>query len=387
MTSLGPMTPEQEALRRVQAVGPMLPSAGPEDRARIGRLIGAGIWLFFLGNPLGALFDPNDAFTRWSGVVALIVFVPVYLHGLGRIQDFHIHRQVALAWTYIAILLACFAVLVPGAGDQSMTCLVFIAALAMAVLPRWQSFGVVIVLFVSITAAAQWVDGWSAHGNNFAVLLAAAAVYSFRLAWQRQAKLMLAERDLSELAVEEERARIARDLHDILGHSLTVISVKAELAERLLDTDTERVRAELVDLQRLTRDALADVRSTAQGIRGISLPGEIASARMALESAGIQPSLPTVADEVPSRWRELFAWTLREGVTNVIRHSQATECKVELDAESIRVSDDGRGPCPDDGSGNGLEGLRQRARLAGATVTTSPGEDNKGFALTVTVPA
>ena len=131
-------------------------------------------------------------------------------------------------------------------------------------------------------------------------LLAAAAVWSFRLAWQRQAKLIEAERDLSELAVQEERARIARDLHDILGHSLTVISVKAELAERLLDDDPVRAKAELEDLQRLSRDALADVRSTAQGIRGISLPGEIASARMALESAGIEPLLPTVADEVPS---------------------------------------------------------------------------------------
>jgi two-component system sensor histidine kinase DesK len=284
------------------------------------------------------------------------------------------------------VLLACFGVLVPGAGDQSMTCLVFIAALAMAILPTWQSFTVVGILCAAITAAGFWVSGWSAHGNNFAVLLAAAAVFSFRLAWQRQAKLSMAERDLSELAVEEERARIARDLHDILGHSLTVISVKAELAERLFDTEPERARAELTDLQRLTRDALADVRSTAQGIRGISLPGEIASARMALESAGIEPLLPTVADEVPSRWRELFAWTLREGVTNVIRHSQATRCEVELDADRISVTDDGRGPCPDDGSGNGLEGLRQRARLVGATITTSPGPGDRGFSLTMSVP-
>ncbi|MCW2798768.1 MAG: hypothetical protein JWQ70_240 [Aeromicrobium sp.] len=388
MTSLDPMTSDSDAFRRVPFGGPANRQAGPEDRARFGRLLGAGIWLFFLGNPLGRLFDDgNSALVRWGGMAALAVFVVVYLHGLSRIPEFHMDHQYVLAWVYISVLLVCFWVVVPGAGDQALTCLVFIAALAMAVLPKWQSFTVVVVLFASITAAAHWIDGWSTHGNNFAVLLASAAVYSFRLAWQRQAKLMLAERDLSELAVEEERARIARDLHDILGHSLTVISVKAELAERLLDTDIERVRAELADLQRLTRDALADVRSTAHGIRGISLPGEIASARMALESAGIQPSLPTVADEVPSRWRELFAWTLREGVTNVIRHSQATECTVELDAESIRVSDDGRGPCPDNGSGNGLEGLRQRARLVGATVTTSSGTGEKGFALTVTVPA
>lgn len=375
MTSLAPVTTPR-----------MDPQADPLDRARFGRLLGAGIWLFFLGNPLGELLKNDNLTERYAGVVALVVFVPVYLHGLSRIPHFHMKQQYALAWTYIAVLLACFAVIVPGAGDQSMTCLVFIAALAMAILPTWQAFTVVGVLFVAITYADFGIDGWSAHGNNFAVLLAAAAVFSFRLAWQRQAKLMLAERDLSELAVEEERARIARDLHDILGHSLTVISVKAELAERLLDTDLEKARAELGDLQRLSRDALADVRSTAQGIRGISLPGEIASARIALESAGIQPQLPTVADEVPSRWRELFAWALREGVTNVIRHSEATTCEVAMDADSISVIDDGRGPQPGEG-GNGLNGLRQRARLAGATVTTGPGPGDRGFSLTVSVPA
>jgi two-component system sensor histidine kinase DesK len=363
------------------------PQADPADRARIGRLLGAGIWLFFLGNPLGALVSNDDLVLRSVGLVALGVFVVVYLHGLSRIPRFHARRLRAAAWTYVAILLACFAAIVPGAGDQSMTCLVFVTALAVAVLPRWQAGVVVVVMFVGITVAGYAVDGWAAHGNNFAVLLAAAAVYSFRLAWQRQARLVRAERDLSELAVEEERARIARDLHDILGHSLTVISVKAELAERLLDADPERARAELVDLQRLSRDALADVRSTATGIRGISLPREIASARMALESAGIDPVLPTVADEVPSRWRELFAWTLREGVTNVIRHSEASRCEVEIDLAHIRVSDDGRGRAESARGGNGLEGLRQRAALAGAVVSTGAGPDDRGFSLTVSVPA
>lgn len=139
------------------------------------------------------------------------------------------------------------------------------------------------------------------------------------------------------------RSRIARDLHDILGHSLTVVSVKAELAERLLDVDNVRVRQELEDLQRLIRDALADVRATALGVRGISLPGEIAAARSALESAGIDPLLPTAAEGVPSRWRELFAWTIREGVTNVIRHSGATSCEISLGENGVSVVDNGHG--------------------------------------------
>jgi two-component system sensor histidine kinase DesK len=357
------------------------------DRARWGRLAGAGIWLIFLGSPLGELLKRDDDWRKWVGLVALAVFVVVYLAGLAQIRGFALSTsRLAPGWYVLALVVLC-ALVIPGAGDQGMTCLVFVSALSVASFPRWIALATVVVLAGGITVASAAIDGWSTHGNNLAVVLAAAAVWSFRLAWQRQASLLAAERDLSELAVEEERARIARDLHDILGHSLTVISVKAELAERLFDSDPIRAKAELTDLQRLSRDALADVRSTAQGIRGISLPGEIASARMALESAGIEPLLPTVADEVPSRWRELFAWTLREGVTNVIRHSEASRCEVELDSARISVTDDGRGPCPDDGSGNGLDGLRQRARLAGATITTSPGPGDRGFSLTVSVPA
>ncbi len=358
-----------------------------EDRAKWGRLAGAGVWLVFLGSPLGELLKRDGDWREWVGLVALALFVVIYLAGLAQVRGFALQTApVAPGW-YTVALLGLAGLVILGAGDQGMTCLVFVSALSMAALPPRAAFTLVVLLAGGITAAGALVDGWSAHGNNLAVILAAAAVWSFRLAWQRQAKLVAAERDLSELAVEEERARIARDLHDILGHSLTVISVKAELAERLFDDDPDRARVELVDLQRLSRDALADVRSTAQGIRGISLPGEIASARMALESAGIEPMLPTVADEVPSRWRELFAWTLREGVTNVIRHSEASRCEVELDSDRIQVTDDGRGPHLEDGGGNGLEGLRQRARLAGAIVTTSSGPGDRGFSLTVSVPA
>ena len=158
------------------------PQADPADRARIGRLLGAGLWLFFLSNPLGALLANDDLAERYAGLVALAVFVVVYLHGLSRIPQFHIHRQYALAWSYVGIMLGCFAVVVPGAGDESLTCLVFVGAMCVAILPTWQAGAAVVVLFVATTAAGYGIDGWSPHGNNFAVLLAAAAVFSFRMA-------------------------------------------------------------------------------------------------------------------------------------------------------------------------------------------------------------
>ena len=354
-------------------------------RSRAGRLFGAGLWLVFLGNPLSAVIDHDDALQRVVGLVALLVFVLVYLRGMSQVREIHVHGRYLQAWSYVSVLLSCFALTITPAGDQSLTCLVFVGAMGAALLPTPQAAAVIVTLFAAITVAGSTVDGWSAHGNNFALLLAASAVYSFRLAFQRAGRLAQAERDLGELAVQEERSRIARDLHDILGHSLTVIAVKAELAERMLDVDPARARAELEDLQRLSRDALADVRATASGIRAMSLPGEIASARMALESAGIEPDLPTVADDVDSRWRELFAWTLREGVTNVIRHSGATRCSVAIDADQIRIDDDGTGDGTD-APGSGLHGLRQRAAAQGATVSTSS-RDGEGFSLVVRVPA
>jgi two-component system sensor histidine kinase DesK len=201
------------------------------------------------------------------------------------------------------------------------------------------------------------------------------------LASQRQRALAEAREDNARLAIQEERNRMARDVHDILGHSLTVITVKAELAARLLEVSPERARTEVADLERLARDALADVRQAVAGFRDMSLPAELARARASLATAGIEADLPTATDAVPSDLRELCAWALREGVTNVIRHSGATACTVTLTDRGITVSDDGGGA----GSGvpgTGLVGLQERASAVGAVLRTRR-LDPHGFELSV----
>ena len=115
-----------------------------------------------------------------------------------------------------------------------------------------------------------------------------------------------------------------------------MITVKAELAQKLLDVDLERARAEIADLERLSRDALTDVRRAVEGYRDITLPGELVRARVALRAAEIEAELPNSTDDVPSELRELFAWTVREGVTNVIRHSGAASCEVLPHADQRR---------------------------------------------------
>ena len=182
-------------------------------------------------------------------------------------------------------------------------------------------------------------------------------------------------------AVDSERLRIARDLHDLLGQSLTVIKVKAELARKLLDVDVERARAEIADMERISREALGDVHGAVAGYREISLPDELVRARVALTAAEIEADLPSSTDEVPPPLSELFAWTVREGITNVLRHSGASRCEIRLSASSAEVRDDGPEALSPFGHGYGLAGLRERAADVGATVVT--GHLAPGFLLSV----
>ena len=190
----------------------------------------------------------------------------------------------------------------------------------------------------------------------------------------------------AQLAVISERDRFARDLHDILGHSLTVITVKAELAGRLLETSPERARAEVADLERLSREALADVRRAVSGYREITLSGELSRARTALGSAGISAHLPVSVQGLPEDVDEVFAWTVREGVTNVLRHSGAGRCTVTVGPTSLVLEDDGRGFRGDPDRGHGLRGLQERAAAAGLDLEVTEAR-NGGARLVVTVPA
>ncbi len=352
-------------------------------------LIGSGIWLAYLQSTFGRLWHAGGT-AGVAGLAALAAFCVVYLIGMVTVTQFAHSRTgvyTPLSWVYLAALLALALVTVPGAGDESTVCAVFIGAAAMVALRIPAAIGVVLALFVAVEVSARLVPGWTDQGNGFAVLLAALAVGFMRVAVLRANALRLAQQELAEAAVAEERSRIARDLHDILGHSLTVITVKAELAQRLFDVDTDKARGELAELEALSRDALADVRATALGVRGISLAGELAAARQVLDSAGIEATLPTTTDEVMTQRRELFAWALRETVTNVVRHSGASRCEVEMTAHRITIADDGSGMAtPPPLTGQGLSGLRDRVEAAGASMTTMTGLDGRGVRVLVEVP-
>jgi len=355
------------------------PERGTAPRSGPTWLLGA-VWLFYLWEPLRVLVRDATGWQRVLGIAALTGFCGLYLYAISRGRRYrftNVQTPLRQRWAVLIGLSLLVVAMVPGAGSSALAASVFVAATAALSLPRRQSIAALVVIFVITESLPRIVPGWSDNGYGLAVALAGLAVWGLRTVLERNRQLFEAQERLAEAAVEEERSRIAADLHDILGHSLTVITVKAELAARLLDLDLDRARAELRDLEMLSRDALADVRSTALGLRGVSLPGEIAAARAALDAAGINAELPSVADEVPSRWRELFAWTIRESVTNLVRHSGASWCTVRLTPRSVEVLDNGRG---DTGiGGQGLDGLRDRVRAAGARIEVGDRADGSGF--------
>ena len=166
-----------------------------------------------------------------------------------------------------------------------------------------------------------------------------------------------AQQELARLAVEQERTRFARDLHDLLGHSLTVVAVKAELAGRLVGRDPARAAAEIAEVERLARQALADVRAAVAGYREVTLAAELATARAALGAAGIDADLPGAVDDVPAARRELFGWVVREGVTNVVRHSGVPRARSGSTPTTVEIVDDGA-------AGRGRSGDRLRRAAA-----------------------
>jgi two-component system sensor histidine kinase DesK len=372
-------------------------TAGTREPGWRYRWVFATVWLFWLNENVKALWHEPNLWWRDVGLAAVGGFAVMYLaltglmrrsrHASPGMVVVRSRRLTVQLWLGLIVMLALFGLQVPGAGASALTCLVYVAATGVVGLPLYQGIGLAAVLGVTAEALPALVGGWSDDGYGLAVLLGSAATWGMRLAGERQNRLQAAQSEIAAMAVQNERSRIAADLHDILGHSLTVVTVKAELAQRLLDIDVERARKELQDLESLARDALSDVRATAMGVRGISLPGEIAAAREALAAANVQARLPGAADEVPTRNRELFAWTIREAVTNIVRHSQARHAEVRLGPASVEILDDGEAPVAAAGDGQGLRGLRRRADEHGARLIVGRRDDRPGFRVRVEVPS
>jgi len=213
-------------------------------------------------------------------------------------------------------------------------------------------------------------------------------------------QLRQAREDLARLAVTEERLRFARDLHDLLGHSLSVISLKAQLARRLAAADPV-VAGEIADIETITRQALIEVREAVTGYRSTTLSDELDTARTAVDAAGIATTVELSGIALPTRVDALLGWVLREAVTNILRHSRArtatitlarhpatptdTDTDTDTDIATLTVRDDGVGAGEHPAYGNGLSGLGERLTAAGGLLDTQTAVGG-GFTLTARVP-
>lgn len=324
------------------------------------------VWLIFLAFPLMGAWRFDDPVRRWAGITVVAVFAVLYVCGLARsLADTEGSRRVdRLILTGLFLLFAITYALV---GVDSLGMTNYLIAFSLFLQPTRMAL-VLAGIWLLVTTTLVLTSGQIGQTAFYIVinLLTAAFLTLIVTIGHRQEQH---DRVANERNVIAERERVARDVHDVLGHSLTVVTVRAELAERLVDSDPEAAKAELAQLRALTREALGEVRATVAGLRVVRLSDELESARLALRGAGIEAKMPEGPDAVDPRRRLVLAWVLREAVTNVLRHSQANRCHVVFHPEGMVVSDDGVGCGPGDADSTGLRGVRERVMGAGGQVT------------------
>lgn len=345
----------------------------------------AAAWLVFLVFPAaGVATSDASATARAAGMVGLAVFAALdilVIVRMGPPERWGTGDRVALAGICACCLVAIGLVPLLGSGVAGL--LPYVVSLTSYALPlRWAWASLVAAIAVAVGGPA--VSGDLARWWPLTVVVLAVGVLSLggRLAEIRAAEVRQAQ---EEARLADERDRMARDVHDVLGHTLTVIAVKTELAQRLVDRDPERARAEVAQIGDLARQSLAEIRSTVSGIRVARLTEELENARTVLEGCGITADLPGSAEEVDPRHRITVAWALREAVTNVVRHSRARTCTVRLGPGTLLVEDDGVGT-RGARARTGLSGLGERVTAAGGTLDVGPRPDRPGTRVEVTLP-
>ncbi|MFI9835699.1 sensor histidine kinase [Nonomuraea sp. NPDC051941] len=356
-----------------------------------------------------------DAAVMLLGVMFVVVIV-IYLAD-GRISTLH-------AAAVLTCLLACFGLfpsLLRDAYDARPrpTPKLVVAGLSAAVavalvphqplegVPTWLEIGVLwlsiaalylpwavtLCLGVAVVGLASGyvmaVTGEPWYGvlvpETFSAVALTVAMLVWRWIWWTIRDAHDSKEAKARLAVSEERLRFARDLHDLLGHSLSVITLKSELAAKLATKDAGRADAEMAQVHRLAGESLAEVQQAVHGYQTLDLDEELAGARVALEAAGARCLIDARADGLSPAARTLLAWAVREGTTNVLKHSAATRCAITIDGGVLEMINDGVDGRPS-ASGSGLRGLSERLATAGGSFSARPTPAGE-FLLRAAVPA
>jgi two-component system sensor histidine kinase DesK len=247
-------------------------------------------------------------------------------------------------------------------------------------------------LAIAGVVATALLETWLLHIQNgfvfpatfLSTFIGAANIY-FAQRIRHIEQLRAAHAEVEQLAKVAERERIARDLHDVLGHTLSLITLKSELAGKLIDRDPAQAKLEIRDVEQTARQALAEVRQAIGGYRSKGLAAEMKQAQATLETAGVEAQVQFAAIELPATQESVLALALREAVTNVVRHAQARHCGVQFERVNghwrLEIHDDGRGGRAMEG--NGLRGMRERVEALGGILQR---DSSRGTSLTIQFP-
>jgi two-component system, NarL family, sensor histidine kinase DesK len=395
------------------AVGRRIGLTGyPSRGARIAGTVFTGVWLLYLIGGVAYLVTHRySALYIGAGLAIIVVFSALYLILVPNWPSPGRYRLSGLA--ALALLAAAFCVFYGQTGAVALWIFVSSASGLLVENRRRAARAVLgcIACYV-IFSRTTHVDGTTFLGNVLPVFIGFAMI-GLRRQFELTAELTRAREEVAKLAASEERLRLARDLHDLTGQSLSMISLKSELAARLLrrlpaGEDRDRAIAETEEVAAVGRQTLHDIREAVSGYRRPTLAVEVITARSALESAGITPhdeaDLIVLSGTFDPEAEAALAWCLREAVTNAIRHSGARNCHIGLARRerdlSLEVRDDGVGygaaaeACPaatgtgatgTGATGTGLRGMSERLAAVGGHLAVRP--SGGGFALVATVPA
>jgi two-component system sensor histidine kinase DesK len=337
-------------------------------------------WLLFLYFPVADLVATDRP--GWQvalGALALVLFVAAYAMAWAGLPGSEPEAALAhgdVVCRRAVLALAVLSVVLPVVFGVSWGGLVIYVATAAAMAhpPRraWVITGTCAGLVLGILVA-HGSDGLSLFFLPLIAVMSGFAMQGTRHLITVNAELTAAREELARNAVAEERLRFARDLHDLLGHSLSLIALKSELARRLAPVDGARAATEMADVEAAARRALAEVREAVSGYRQVSCAQAVAEARAALSGAGIAFRGPDRVPVLPGPVDAALGWVVREATTNVLRHSAARTVTVGLVEDGVSaaltVTDDGRGPAEDTAPGSGLTGLRERVTAVDGTLT------------------
>ena len=378
----------------------------------------SGVWLAYLIQPVSQLFNHHSAAWIAGGLLLAIAFCAVYMPVLMLNET---RPRVSGAGLVLLAVLASVACAVYGKNWTPLW--IYVSAAGGMVLSklfgrRLAPIGIVVISgFYLFFCWLTHLDGASTVAVLLPVVLIGVAMIGFRLQIVLMHELAQARETVARLATNEERLRLARDMHDLTGQSLSMITLKSELAVKRLgklpsSAERDAVLTELGDIGRVSRQTLHDIREAVSGYRRPTLAIEVITARNALEAAGIalddDAGLTLRSGTFDPEAEAVLAWCLREAVTNVIRHSRARHCRIRLtermDEVSLEVTDDGRGfpgqdpenpdnsATPDGPHGSGLRGVSERLSAIGGRLSLGPADGSgskdsgHGFRLIATVP-